>query len=42
MTRNVVISEVEARLYRTKHGRKPRALWGMFDTLDGMSNKPRS
>jgi len=42
MTGNVVISEVDARLCRTKHGRKLRTLWGIFGTADGMSKKPRS
>ena len=37
MTGNVVITEVDASLCRTKHGRKPHVLWGMFDTVDEFS-----
>jgi hypothetical protein len=48
LTGNVVISEVDALMCRTKQGRKTRVLWGfsyyhkMYNATAQMSNKPRS
>ena len=48
LTVNVIMSEVDALMCRTKQGRKTRILWGfscyhtMYNATAEMSHKPRS